>query len=106
MCGGLCPAETAKEILRLFLVLSFAPMGTQEKSYCLSLRIDQRNANHHLFRNGQNWWLHVTIHGADYTVERLRFSLATRSVKEARRRRDYFLGRHPHRPKGKPRWLS
>jgi hypothetical protein len=47
--------------------------------------------NHHLWRNGRLWWIAFTVHKPDWTVERVRFSLGTRDVEEARRRRDLIL---------------
>jgi hypothetical protein len=57
----------------------------------ISLRINPRNPNHHLWNNQGTWWLHCTIHLNDHTKRRLRRSLQTRDVEEARRRRDLLL---------------
>lgn len=46
------------------------------------------NPNHHLWNNRGTWWCHFTIHRADYTAERIRVSLRTRDLEEARERRD------------------
>ncbi len=46
--------------------------------------------NHHLWRNGRLWWIAFTVHRG-HRQERVRFSLATDDVGEARRRRDRFL---------------
>ena len=43
--------------------------------------------NHHLWRNGRLWWIAFTVHYG-HRQERLRFSLGTVDVEEARRRRD------------------
>jgi len=54
-----------------------------------SLRINQRNPNHHLFRNNRrNWWLHYTLHLPNLTVERVRLSLGTADINLARQQRD------------------
>lgn len=45
------------------------------------------SANHHLWNNHGTWWIHYTLHH-DWTKERVRESLATRCVEEARRKRD------------------
>lgn len=54
----------------------------------LALRVNNDNPNHHLWNNRGVWWCHLTVHKADATAERLRFSLKTRDVEEARVRRD------------------
>ncbi|MEZ5277078.1 MAG: hypothetical protein R3F07_11910 [Opitutaceae bacterium] len=60
----------------------------------LSLRTDPRNDRHHLYRNNRgNWWIHYTLHLPDHTASRVRRSLATRDLAEARRRRDEILAR-------------
>lgn len=43
--------------------------------------------NHHLWNNHGTWWIHYTLHHG-WTKERVRESLATRCVDEARRKRD------------------
>ena len=43
--------------------------------------------NHHLWRNGRLWWIAFTVHRG-HVQERVRFSLGTPEVKEARRQRD------------------
>lgn len=56
---------------------------------------DKKNSaqvlNHHLWNNRGTWWCHFTLHRPDYTSERVRVSLRTRDVLEARRRRDQLL---------------
>ena len=55
----------------------------------LRVRLQPKNPNHHLYRNnGGNWWIHYTLHLPDYTVERIRRSLGTRNLEEARGLRD------------------
>ena len=54
----------------------------------LSLRVNETNENHHLWNNRGVWWCHLTIHQADATAKRLRFSLKTREIEKARERRD------------------
>jgi hypothetical protein len=46
--------------------------------------------NHHLWRNGRLWWIAFTIH-QDHRQERIRFSLGTADVAEARAKRDRLL---------------
>ena len=48
---------------------------------------EDANPNHHLWRNGRLWWVAFTVHRG-HLQERVRFSLKTADVEEARRRRD------------------
>ena len=57
----------------------------------LALRIDDSNLNHHLWNNNGTWWIHYTIYPTPVTVERIRRSLKTKSLPEARSRRDEIL---------------
>ena len=56
-----------------------------------SLRVDPTNPNHHLWNNHGTWWVHYTLHLSDYTKQRIRKNLSTRSLKTARTRRDTIL---------------
>jgi hypothetical protein len=58
-----------------------------------SLRINRRNPNHHLWNNNGSWWCHYTLHYPDYTKQRVRRSLGTNDLEEARTRRDSILAR-------------
>jgi hypothetical protein len=51
------------------------------------------NPNHHLWKNGRLWWLAVTLLHDGWRQERVRQSLGTDDLVEARRRRDLLLGR-------------
>ena len=57
----------------------------------LALRIDDSNLNHHLWNNNGTWWIHYTIYPTPVTVERIRSSLKTKNLQEARIRRDEVL---------------
>jgi hypothetical protein len=54
----------------------------------LSIKIDSENPDHHLWNNHGTWWIHYTVHQADYTKRRVRVSLETRNLREARERRN------------------
>ena len=54
----------------------------------LSVRVNRKNANHHLWNNNGKWWCHLTVHHPDYTTERRRLSLNTRDLHVAKQRRD------------------
>jgi hypothetical protein len=49
------------------------------------------NPNHHLFDNNGVWFVHYTVYPTPITKERVRRSLRTRCVVEARARRDVLL---------------
>ena len=51
--------------------------------------------DHHLWRNGRLWWIAFTVHLPGWQKERVRVSLHTADVAEARRRRDELLSRYP-----------
>jgi len=57
----------------------------------LSVRIDAKNPNHHLWNNHGVWWIHYTIYPTPWTQKRVRRNLKTRAVEEARRLRDVVL---------------
>ncbi|MDG2214598.1 MAG: hypothetical protein P8M70_12265 [Verrucomicrobiota bacterium] len=57
----------------------------------LSVRLNGDNPNHHLWNNHGTWWVHYTLHLPDHTKKRVRESLHTQDVEEARRLRDKFL---------------
>lgn len=63
-------------------------MSITAKRSRLALRVNNSNPNHHLWNNQGVWWCHLTVHKADATSERLRFSLKTRDVELAKKRRD------------------
>ena len=57
----------------------------------LSIRISELNRLHHLWNNNGTWWLHYTVHLADFTKRRVRRSLRTQDLELAIRRRDEWL---------------
>lgn len=57
----------------------------------LASKPSEQNPDHHLWNNRGTWWCHFTLHLPDYTSERVRVSLKTADVVEARRRRDELL---------------
>jgi hypothetical protein len=64
-------------------------------------RASETNPNHHLWKNGRLWWLAVTLLHDGWRQERVRQSLGTDDVLEARRRRDLVLARFA-RPVARP----
>ena len=51
--------------------------------------------NHHLWLNGRLYWVAFTVHLPGWQKERVRLSLGTTDVDEARRRRDQVLRDYP-----------
>ncbi|HZN55936.1 MAG TPA: hypothetical protein VFB67_11530 [Candidatus Polarisedimenticolaceae bacterium] len=49
--------------------------------------------DHHLWKNGRLFWIAFTVHLPGWRKERIRRSLGTADVEEARRRRDVLLSR-------------
>jgi len=58
-------------------------------------RVSKLDPDHHLWRNGRLWWVAFTVHLPGWRKERVRRSLGTTDVREARRRRDALLTRYP-----------
>ena len=56
-------------------------------------RASETNPNHHLWKNGRLWWLAVTLLHDGWRQERVRQSLGTDDILQARRRRDLVLAR-------------
>jgi hypothetical protein len=57
----------------------------------LAARINPANPDHHLWNNNGTWWCHFTVHRDDFTKQRIRRSLRTTCLIEARRLRDAIL---------------
>jgi hypothetical protein len=52
-----------------------------------------KNSDHHLWNNNGTWFVHYTRYPTRSTKERVRLSLKTKCLAEARRRRDEILRR-------------
>ena len=57
--------------------------------------LESIDPNHHLWRNGRLWWIAFTVHLPGWQKERIRKSLGTADLQEARLRRDELLARYP-----------
>ena len=68
------------------------------KAPTLSVRVNRKNPDHHLWNNHGTWWLHYTLHMADFTKRRVRKSLGTQDVDEARTRRDELFANLAGKP--------
>lgn len=56
-----------------------------------AVRLGRRNPDHHLYNNNGTWFIHYTVHPTPLTKERVRRSLGTKRLEEARARRDAIL---------------
>jgi hypothetical protein len=82
MCAGaLCPPRTDNS-------LDGSGLPKPDAMSKLSIRTNPENPNHHLWNNHGTWFVHYVVHPTPWTKERVRRSLGTRSIEEARRRRD------------------
>jgi hypothetical protein len=54
-----------------------------------------QDTDHHLWRNGRLYWVAFTVHLPGWQKERIRLSLGTDDIAEARRRRDSVLSTYP-----------
>jgi hypothetical protein len=61
------------------------------KTSQLAIRVNPVNPDHHLWDNNGTWWCHYTLHEPDFTKQRVRASLRTSDLEQARRRRDTLL---------------
>ncbi|MEN9360711.1 MAG: hypothetical protein RL095_2246 [Verrucomicrobiota bacterium] len=58
----------------------------------ISIRtLERSNENHHLWNNNGIWNLNYTMHPTPTTKQRIRVSLGTSSIEEARAIRDRFF---------------
>ena len=48
-------------------------------------------ANHHIWDNNGTWWCHLSLDRRSGPAKRIRFSLRTNNVREARKRRDLIM---------------
>jgi hypothetical protein len=61
------------------------------KSKIISLPDRKYGANHHIWDNNGTWWCHLSIECRTGPAKRIRFSLRTNDVREARKRRDQIM---------------
>ncbi len=61
----------------------------------LAIRVHADRPNHHLWNNHGTWWCHYTVQPTPHTRRRMRISLGTKDLEEARELRDLLL-----RPRG------
>lgn len=54
----------------------------------LSVRVDAANPRHHQWLNHGTWWIHYTLHTPQGRIRRVRSSLGTGDLGQAKRLRD------------------
>ncbi|HEV7502060.1 MAG TPA: hypothetical protein VGQ33_18725 [Vicinamibacteria bacterium] len=72
-----------------------AAEGTRGTPFSAAADLTVADPDHHLWRNGRLWWIAFTVHLPGWQKERVRVSLGTADVVEARRRRDELLCKYP-----------
>jgi hypothetical protein len=60
-------------------------------THSLAIRLNPGNPDHHLWNNNGTWFVHYTIHPTPFTKQRIRVSLGTNSLIQARSRRDQLF---------------
>src|SRR4029450_4155509 len=60
-------------------------------THSLAIRLNPANPDHHLWNNNGTWFVHYTIHPTPLTKQRVRKSLRTKNLIQARARRDQLL---------------
>jgi hypothetical protein len=60
-------------------------------THSLAFRLNPANPDHHLWNNNGTWFVHYTIHPTPLTKQRVRKSLRTKNLIQARARRDQLL---------------
>ncbi len=66
-----------------------------QKTNSKALPLEAVDPDHHLWRNGRLWWVAFTVHLPGWQKDRIRLSLGTDDLEEARRRRDQILREYP-----------
>jgi hypothetical protein len=61
------------------------------RRYLSAIRLNPGNPDHHLWNNNGTWFIHFTVYPTPITKERIRKSLGTKHLTEARQRRDSIL---------------
>ena len=83
---------------RHYARIAYKPKGIRKMNNSLlvqkeesAIRIDNSNLNHHIWNNNGTWWIHYTIYPTPVTAERIRHSLKTKNLDEARNLRDKII---------------
>lgn len=58
-----------------------------------TIKINDDDPDHHIYQQGKRkmWWINYMTCPTPHTMKRMRYSLETRDVVEARRKRDEIL---------------
>jgi hypothetical protein len=71
------------------------PDGSRSTAAGSASAVEAADPDHHLWRNGRLWWVAFTVHLPGWQKQRVRLSLGTADLLEARRRRDQVLREYP-----------
>jgi hypothetical protein len=85
----------AEDTMSAATIAPFTPTSPADAYARVELSVRTRpesGPNHHLWRNGRLWWIAYTLIHDGWRQERVRHSLGTADVLEARHRRDAILG--------------
>jgi len=74
-----------------FLKRAYLPATETRDSPADAIAHPDLDPDHHLWKNGTRWWIAITVHTRDWRIRRIRKSLGTADIREARRRRDSVL---------------
>lgn len=91
-------ANAATRIDADFLKRSYLPATETRDAPPDAISHPDLDPDHHLWKNGTRWWIAITVHTHDWRIRRIRKSLGTSDIREARRRRDTILRFFEHSP--------
>ena len=74
-----------------FLPVSGHVQRLSMKNKIVELPDRHYGANHHIWDNNGTWWCHLSLERRTGPAKRVRFSLRTNNVREARKRRDLIM---------------
>ena len=74
-----------------FLPVSRHVQRLSMKNKIVELPDRRYGANHHIWDNNGTWWCHLSLERRTGPAKRVRFSLRTNNVREARKRRDLIM---------------
>jgi hypothetical protein len=94
--GGVASGDATRVVFYVIWWLPFG-MGWVKMSFLImknklvELPDRKYGANHHIWDNNGTWWCHLSLERRSGPAKRIRFSLRTNNVREARKRRDLIM---------------
>lgn len=74
-----------------YLRRAYLPATETRRTPAHAIDHPELDPDHHLWKNGTRWWIAITVHTRDWRKQRIRKSLGTADIREARARRDSIL---------------